>query len=188
MSPTSILTSLTYTVRNFIMVGFILSALPALAAPIPFTSSSQLISEKNGIYRSPLGFSIHAGTSGWKPAAPTVKNDFVVATYKSDVDSSALTVRIDEIKKPITLDEYSKKWLKDYPRFGFDVLTAKKVRVGKEIGYMLDFVSPENKKQLRQILFVKNKNAVTLTCRGEQVGFSKTVRQCNEIIRNFKWN
>ena len=160
----------------------------AHAAPIPFTSSSQLISEKNGIYRSPLGFSIHAGNSGWKPVPPTVKNDFVVATYKSTLDAAALTVRIDEIKKPITLDEYSKKWLKDYPRFGFDVLTAKKVRIGKEVAYMLDFVSPENKKQLRQILFVKNKNAVTLTCRGDQTGFSKTVRQCNEIIRNFQWN
>jgi hypothetical protein len=169
------------------ILSLLLAPFIALAAPIPFTSTSLLTSEKSGIYRSPLGFTIHAGNSGWQAASPTVKNDFVVATYKSTNDASALTVRVDEIKKPISLDEYSKKWLKDYPRFGFDVLTAKKVRVGSEVAYMLDFVSPENKKQLRQILFVKNKNAVTLTCRGDQTDFSKTVRSCNEIIRNFRW-
>jgi hypothetical protein len=169
------------------ILSLLLTPFIALAAPIPFTSTSRLTSEKSGIYRSPLGFTIHAGNSGWQATSPTVKNDFVVATYKSTNDASALTVRVDEIKKPISLDEYSKKWLKDYPRFGFDVLTAKKVRVGSEVAYMLDFVSPENKKQLRQILFVKNKNAVTLTCRGDQTDFSKTVRSCNEIIRNFRW-
>ena len=169
------------------ILSLLLAPFIALAAPIPFTSTSLLTSEKSGIYRSPLGFTIHAGNSGWQATSPTVKNDFVVATYKSSTDASALTVRIDEIKKPISLDEYSKKWLKDYPRFGFDVLTAKKVRVGNEVAYMLDFVSPENKKQLRQILFVKNKNAVTLTCRGDQTDISKTVRSCNEIIRNFRW-
>jgi hypothetical protein len=157
------------------------------AAPIPFTSSSKLTSEKAGIYRSPLGFTIDAADTGWVAISPAQKNDFVVTTYESPSKDAALTVRVDELKAPLSLDEYSKKWIKDYPRFGFDVLAAKKVKVGEEIAYLIDFVSAENKKQLRQVLFLKNKHAITLTCRGSQTQFKNSVRACNDIVRSMRW-
>lgn len=162
----------------------------AQAAPIPLTSTSALISRNEGLYRSPLGFSIHSSETGWKQLPPPNKNEYIVTMYESrgTTSPSALTVRVDELKKPTPLDEYSKKWLRDYPRFGFDVITAKKVRVGDNVGYMLDLLSRENKKQLRQLLFVKDKRAVTLTCRGDRDKFKSTIRDCNEIIRTFRWH
>ena len=169
------------------LLAGLLSLTSAHAAPIPLTSSSLLTSQKAGIYRSPLGFSVNAGRSGWSVVAEPVPNDYVVATYKSPNSANALTVRVDELEKPLTLEAYSKKWLKDYPRFGFSVLDSKKVKVGNDVAYMLDFVSRENKKQLRQLLFVKNQKAVTLTCRGDQTSFAQTVKSCNEIFRSFKW-
>ncbi len=167
-----------------------LNSTVALAAPIPLTSTSALISRNEGLYRSPLGFSIHASETGWKQLPPPNKNEYIVTMYENRSTStpSALTVRVDELKRPTPLEEYSKKWLRDYPRFGFDVITAKKVRVGDNVGYMLDLLSRENKKQLRQLLFVKDKRAVTLTCRGDRDKFKTTVRDCNEIIRTFRWN
>lgn len=171
----------------FILSLFIVAA---QGAPIPLTSTSALISRNDGLYRSPLGFSIHSSDTGWKQLPPPNKNEYIVTMYESlgEATPSALTVRVDELKKSTPLDEYSKKWLRDYPRFGFDVITAKKVRVGDNVGYMLDLLSRENKKQLRQLLFVKDKRAVTLTCRGERAKFKTTVRDCNDIIRTFRWH
>lgn len=177
---------------RFISALLLLASVSTFAAPIPFTSSSALISKNAGLYRSPLGFSIHSSETGWKQVPPPNKNEFIVTMYENrDPNSSApaaLTVRVDDLKKKTSLEDYSKKWLRDYPRFGFDVITAKKVRVGENVGYMLDLLSRENKKQLRQLLFVKDKQAVTLTCRGDREKFKTTVRDCNDIIRTFRWN
>ena len=173
------------------LIFLLLITTNVFAAPIPFTSTSALTSRNDGAYRSSYGFSLHSSVNGWKQVPPPNKNDYIVAMYESRdqvSNPSALTVRVDEMKSPSTLEDYSKKWLKDYPRFGFDVLTAKKVRVGENVGYLIDLLSRENKKQLRQLLFVKGKKAVTLTCRGDQDKFKSTIRDCNEIIRTFRWN
>lgn len=161
-----------------------------VAAPLPLTSSSTFISSKNGIFHSPLGFSLHLGQSNWEQVTPPQNNDYIETIYRSVDDNNiqaALTVRIDKLDAPTTLQNYSKKWMKDYPRFGFEILAAKNVRVGNNVGFMLDLVNHENAKQLRQLLFVKNKNAVTLTCRDDKKSFTKTLKTCNEIVRTFQW-
>lgn len=169
------------------LIIFIFATHFGQAAPIPLTTTSTLTNLKEGLYHSPHGFSIHSGNSGWSALANHIKNDFVAVTYQSPKDSAALTVRVDTLNTPMTIDAYSKKWIKDYPRFGFDILDSKKVRVGQETAHLIDFVSRENQKQLRQILLVKDKKAVTLTCRGTPNTFSATVKSCNEIFRSFKW-
>lgn len=161
-----------------------------LAAPMPLTSSSVFISSKKGLFHSPLGFSIHSANTDWVQMPPPKGNSYIETIYRAGTDDhiqAALTVRTDKMTKAQSLDAYAKKWMKDYPRFGFDVLAAKKVKVGEEVGFLLDLVSRDNSKQLRQILFVKNKNAVTLTCRDDQKSFSQTLKSCNEIIRTFRW-
>jgi hypothetical protein len=162
----------------------------AHAAPIPLTSSSLFISGKKGLFQSPLGFSIHLGATDWAQVPAPANNAYIEAVYRRNDDSAtqaALTVRVDAITKPTDLDKYSAKWMKDYPRFGFEVITSKKVKVGNETGFLLDLVNRESAKQLRQVLFVKNKNAVTLTCRDDIKSFSQTLAACNDIIRTFTW-
>jgi hypothetical protein len=167
-----------------------MSSLPVEAAPIPLTSSSLYISAKPGLFQSPIGFSINSGSTNWVQVMSPKNNEFIEATYHSPGDENvqaALTMRHEKLSKPEELDSYSKKWMKDYPRFGFDVLAAKKVRVKNEVGFMLDLVNRENSKQLRQLIFVKNSNVVTLTCRDDAQNFLKTLKSCNEIIRTFRW-
>jgi hypothetical protein len=173
------------------LIGFTLGLFKTVhSAPIPLTSSSIFISGKNGLFQSPLGFSLHLGQTDWIQVPKPANNSYIETVYRSGHDQNiqaALTVRVDKLKSNTDLDSYSQKWMKDYPRFGFNVLTAKKVRVGDEAGFMLDLVNRDNTKQLRQILFLKNRAAVTLTCRDDVKNFSKTLKSCNEIIRTFHW-
>jgi hypothetical protein len=162
----------------------------SLAAPIPLTSSSLFISSKKGLFRSPLGFSIDLANTEWVQIPTPKNNTYIETVYRASDDSgsqAALTVRIDSSEKKVDLSEYAQKWLKDYPRFGFDVITSKKVRVGNEIAFLLDLVGRDNAKQLRQVLFAKGKNVVTLTCRDDIKTFSKSLKSCNEIIRSLRW-
>lgn len=178
----------TKSISIIIFSGF---ASLAFAAPIPLTGSSMLLNEKPGIYRSPLGFHIDAARTGWKQFQPNEENKFLATVYRSEEADNgvqaALTVRVDSIDKNEDLDVYTKKWMKDYPRLGFNILASKKVRVGNQVGFLIDLINRDNNIQLRQLLFVKNENVVNLTCRDHYKQFNDTLKSCNEIFRTFTW-
>ncbi len=164
----------------------------ASAAPIPATSTSALIHAPAGIFRSPLGFSLHSGPTTWVQAAPPQQMQQLATLYKSPILNkgvqAALTVRVDQLKEDSTLKTYVKTWMKDYSRFGFDVLAAKPIRVEGQNGFLLDVLNRDAAKQLRQVVFLKDRVAVILTCRDHRDNFEKSLGSCNDIIRTFKWN
>lgn len=174
------------------MLLLILSlSLNAWSAPAPATSTSALTHQPPGVFRSPLGFSIHAGISSWVQATPPEHMQQLATLYKSPILNkgvqAALTVRVDQLKTTSTLKTYVKTWMKDYSRFGFDVLAAKPVRVEGQNGFLLDVINRDAAKQLRQVVFLKDRVAVILTCRDHRESFEKSVGACNDIIRTFKW-
>lgn len=163
----------------------------AMAAPFPGTTTSSLVSQKPGLFYSTKGFSLNAAQTAWIQTAPPKHIPSLVTVYRSPLVNSAqqpaLTVRVDDLHKPQGLRTYVKRWMKDYPRFGFEVLTAKPVRLGTNQAFLLDIISRETQKQLRQVVLVKDKTAVIMTCRDSRETFSKTVQDCNEIMKTFEW-
>lgn len=100
---------------------------------------------------------------------------------------ATLTVRVDHLDRDTTLDRYIAKWMKEYPRYGFDVLGSKPFMQSKNKGYVLDLVNRTQGKQLRQVVFLKQKDAVILTCRDNVSTFQTSLRACNDIIKTFTW-
>ncbi len=162
------------------------------AAPMPGTSSSAVIAEKPGLFYSPKGFHLDSSKTVWEQRQPPTDIPSLVTIYTSPHEvangqQAALTVRVDDLSRTFTLKSYVKKWMQDYSRFGFDVLSAKPIRVNSQAAFLLDIVSPETAKQMRQVLFIRQKTAVVLTCRDDKDTFAKTVSICNDIIRTFTW-
>lgn len=161
------------------------------AAPIPGTSSSPLVSAQPGLFLSPKGFRLNSAQTAWIQSAPPKHIPSLVTVYRSPIPANgqqpALTVRVDDLRTNQTLKIYVKKWMKDYSRFGFEVLTAKPIKIKDSQAFLLDIVSRETHKQLRQVVFLRDKTAVTLTCRDGRDSFAKTVQDCNEIVKTFEW-
>ncbi|RME17522.1 MAG: hypothetical protein D6797_02360 [Bdellovibrio sp.] len=67
------------------------------------------------------------------------------------------------------------------------ILGTQKVTVNHQNAFLLDLLSHDRKRQIRQILFKKKKKVVLLTCRDRREFFLETVKDCNKIIRSFKW-
>lgn len=110
-----------------------------------------------------------------------------LASAKSAGVPASLTVRVDDLDKQVALEKYIQKWMKEYPRYGFDVLGSKPFAQNKLNGYVLDIVNREQQKQLRQVIFVKDKRAAILTCRDRVASFQTSLKACNEIIKTFTW-
>src|SRR4051794_14150044 len=97
------------------------------AAPHPGTATSTLVSPQLGLFRSPLGFQLDSGQSGWAQSEAPSDNHFIATVYKAPGKTSkgepgTLTVRTDKLAKDIPLDKYVQRWMKEYPKYGFDVL------------------------------------------------------------------
>jgi hypothetical protein len=172
----------------------VLLAGSAEAAPHPGTATSSLVSPQLGIYRSPLGFKVGSGTSGWAQAEPPKDNKFIATMYKAPMDpknpqaeAGSLTVRIDQLDREMALEKYVQRWMKEYPKYGFDVLGSTAFAQNKQKGYVLDLINRDSGRQLRQVVFVKKQAAVILTCRDQVAKFKDALKSCNQIIRTFEW-
>lgn len=165
-------------------------SLPAGASPAP--AMTTLLNQKPGLFLSSKGFRLDASDTGWSLSAAPKNMPSLVTIYKAPAVhygfQPALTVRVDHLPETQTLGQYVKQWMKDYSRFGFDVLKAKPVQVHHQVAFLIDIVARQSEKQLRQVIFLKDKTAVILTCRDHQSVFSQTVKACNQIIRSFEWN
>lgn len=174
------------------LVALLLTPSLILAAPAPLTSSSKARSLLQGLYRSAEGFALSSKETNWIADFPSDKDANLEVIYRAPPSAqsglgAALTVRIDRQEKPLRLKPYVKSWLKDYPKFGFEVLGSKRFRHKNEWGYVIDLIAPAQKKQLRQVVFVRDQRAVILSCRDDQDRFRESLKSCNQIIRSFAW-
>jgi hypothetical protein len=164
----------------------------AHAAPIPATSTSLLVNEKPGLYRSAKGFTVNAGKTEWVLSEAPTEIPSVVTIYKSPEFhrglQPVLTVRVDELEHNADLKSYMRSSMKDYTLMGFHVLKAKPLKVNSQLAFLIDLDETKAEKRLRQIVFVKNQTAVVMTCRDRPETFEKTVLKCNEIFKSFEWN
>jgi hypothetical protein len=194
------------TTFAFAMLGLLVPA-SSQAAPMPATASSKLVSPQLGLYRSPNGFTVSAGDSGWIQLEAPRDSKFIATLYKSPTvaeiakvakngkapigmhkgHSATLTVRVDNLSKEMPLDKYIQKWMKEYPKYGFDVLSSKGFSQNKQRGYVMDLINRDNQRQLRQVVFLKKQQAVILTCRDNVATFKTSLKGCNNIIRTFAW-
>jgi len=161
----------------------------ASAAPLPGVATA--LTQKSGSFYSSRGFRLDSGSTAWVQTEPPKHIPSLVAIYQAPLpvegQQPALTVRVDKLARPLSLKGYVKKWMQDYTRFGFDVLTAKPIQIGTNSAFLLDILSRETQKQLRQVVFLRERTAVTLTCRDSKSSFESTVKDCNQIIKTFSW-
>lgn len=161
----------------------------AFAAPIPGAGSK--IKPQLGLYKSPQGFEIETAGTDWIQTAPPKNTRYIATMFRSPVIKNnmraTLTVRVDQLEKSMELNQYVKRWTKEYPKFGFDVKGSKKFAINGQNGYVVDLVNTSKKRQLRQVIFMKDKRAVLLTCRDHVDSFKTALNECNKMIKTFKW-
>ena len=169
----------------------LLSAQVAWGSPHPATSTSVLTNPEAGHYFQNQGFRLKSLGTDWLPTPQdeASASESVRFTPKGQIDSTAsLSVRSDTLTKQSSLEAYAKKWMRDYPSYGFEVLGAKSFAVGGSPGLVVDMIQRSKNKQLRQVILQKGAHIAILTCLDNQASFQKTLVSCNQLVKNFEWN
>lgn len=157
------------------------------AAPHPGMGSSLLVAPEKGFFWKRYGFQLQTGLSGWQLAPPSDDEANRIRYVRPDTDIASLAVQIENLKTELTLESYAKKWMRDYVSYGFDVLGTQAFTQNNAKGLVVDLIHKKSDQQLRQILFLKNKKVVILTCRDHKKSFQQTLVGCNQISKSFEW-
>lgn len=175
---------------QFLLLFYAISiAVSPIAKASPFPAMTTLSAKPKGFFQSELGFSVDSSLTNWTygPTGSHVLTQFR-APATSDGVQPALTVRADRLRDAEGLKGYLKSWLKDYERFGFDVIAKRPIKIAGQAGILFDLINRDAERQLRQVVFIRGQLAVTLTCRDHRKTFDASVKACNSIIRTFRWN
>ena len=164
------------------------SALIAVAAPHPATSTSALTAPEKGLYFLHKGFSLKTEGTTWVPVANVdTLLDTVRFAPREMAKGGSLSIRTDKVSKEATLDLYTRKWMRDYPNYGFEVLATKKFSLNGSPALLVDMLSRSKNKQIRQVVLKNNDRVAIMTCLDDKESFSKSLVQCNQIMKSFAW-
>ena len=163
----------------------------AFAAPHPATSTSTLMDPQYGHFFQSQGFLLKTAGTDWLPTPQNEDSlfDAVRFTPKGKVDSTAsISVRTDTLSKQNNLETYAKKWMRDYPSYGFEVLGAKSFAIADGPGLVVDMIQKNRNQQIRQVILQKDRRVAILTCLDNRRDFQKTLAACNQLVKNFEWS
>ena len=170
---------------SFLIAGLLAVSSVGLASPIPGATT---VKPSLGVFKSPVGFEISAAASSWKMSAIPKSNSFIVGVFTPTQKSNAsLTLRLDKLGKDTSLQSYTQRWQKEYPKYGFDILGSKSFEQNGMLGHAIDLIQRDTRKEIRQVVFLKDKKAIVMTCKDEESNFRNTLKDCNQIMRSFKW-
>lgn len=140
-----------------------------------------------------LKFSISEKGTNWEPSAPPSDSASIKLLYRgparADNVQPSLTVRIETMdKSEKDFKDYFRRWLKEYPKFGYNVLGHKAFILDGRQAYVVDLTSATSGKQARQILAEKDREIVLITCLDDKSEFLSSLPACNKMIKSFSWN
>lgn len=161
-----------------------------VAAPYPATSSSALTNPDHGLYFLHKGFTLKTEGTNWIPAAnsESLLDTIQFSSKEKNNKEGRLSIRTDKIPKNASLDLYARKWMRDYPSYGFEVLSAKNFTLNGSPAFVVDMLSRAKNKQIRQLILKNDDRVAIMICVDNRDIFSKSLQNCNRIMKSFTWN
>lgn len=162
----------------------------AFAAPFPATSSSVLTDPAKNSFFHGFGFRLNTTEPSWT-AVPSIGEsvfDSVRFEPKNPAAGDAtVSIRMDRIPEKSNLETYAKKWMREYPTYGFEVLGTKNLNLGGGRALLVDLLQKSKNRQLRQVIMQNKDRVAILTCLDQKEKFNDTLQTCNRLIRGFEW-
>ena len=166
---------------------FFLGISGALASPFPATGTSEFVNPQKPYLFHRKGFEINPQLLPWQSQALKNKNSELSVLFSDPHSGGKIQVQTETMTGSYSIESYSKKWLKDYQAYGFELLGAKPFVENKAKGYLVDLFFRKDRVQQRQAIFIKNNEVVTISCLDQESHFSVTLNHCNQILKSFHW-
>jgi len=178
--------------KSIFLVLIILLSLDLSAAPMPTAGSSILNSPQWSSAFSQMGFSLKNISTEWvflnNSNDKTTFNQELSLGLKTLSETARLNLKIETPKNKTSVENYVKKFLRDYNQYGFELLSSKTMILNNSNVVVVDLMQKNKATQSRQI-FLSNKDKIlTATCIDKTEYFQMTSTLCNQLLNNLNWN
>jgi hypothetical protein len=160
------------------------------AAPAPAMATSRMVSLKDSFYSLSHGFKVSIPDESWQLLNPKQGHSLVegeVQLKSLRQKDRKLTLKLDRTQRPLTLEAYVKRWMRDYSAYGFEILGSKAFQQQHNKGLVVDLVHREKQKKIRQIVFLQDQRVLMLTFSDAQAQFDQGLNEFNDIVKTFAW-
>ena len=143
------------------------------------------------IFQEPAGdFSFKTELAGWQLIPSAMSENGKVFVVKKSASTgqlvTVLSLRRDESKYS-SAKAYAERWLRDYPKFGFELIFARSRNVEKADGYEMELKANETDKTIHQLIIQKNKKAFVFTCSDQTDRFKETLEGCEKVFSSLRF-
>jgi hypothetical protein len=98
-----------------------------------------------------------------------------------------LTLRIDKGDTE-SAKKYSTKWLKEFPKFGYELQSSSEAKYGSLEGYDMELLSTISDRHVRQFVVARPKEMWVFTCSADSKHFNEAWQACVKILNTAKIN
>ena len=113
---------------------------------------------------------------------------FVARAPRVDADTQAtLTMRVDKGTWP-SAQRYADKWLKEYPKFGYEYSMSKKMKYGQLDGIEIELASTSSNRKIRQFIVHRPEEMWVFTCTSDKKYFNANWSACERILKTAHTN
>lgn len=177
---------------HFFLVLFLNSV---FAAPHPGVGSSVLQQPDQGSLFSMFGFKNPALNKKWKLSpqqmgSESIQLDFVSSNLHAQESTTAISFKLEKISEKTHLNQLTRKYLKDYNSYGFNVKNVDPVTVPTKSNIevlKLNTVHKANSSASIQYLIRKSDQLIVMTCIGSFENHDSTTSECKTLFDNMIW-
>lgn len=96
-----------------------------------------------------------------------------------------LTMRVDEGTWR-SAKHYAEKWLKEFPKFGYELQMSREAGFGTLRGYEIELTSTVSDRRIRQFIVHRPSEIWIFTCSANMKYFDETWKSCEKILKTAK--
>lgn len=180
------------TISICALMIFLVQSLTAFATPYPGMGTSVLVDPQLGLFLTSRGYQVKTEGTQWIAVADPEQSLLESVHYQLKIadnktSSASLALKIDEMGSAQKLDQYAKKWIKEYSQFGFEILGSQNTQISGQNSLVIDLIQKNQTQQIRQVLIQNKQKIAIFTCRDQKAEFTKTLPACNQVMRSFRW-
>ncbi|MDZ4677772.1 MAG: hypothetical protein SGI74_09715 [Oligoflexia bacterium] len=97
-----------------------------------------------------------------------------------------LTWRVDKGEWD-SAKKYSSKWLKEFPKFGYELQTSGDAKYGALNGFDMELLSTISDRRIRQFVVARAKEMWVFTCSADTKHFNEAWDACRKILNTSKF-
>lgn len=180
------------TARWLLILFMTVSTGAALAAPHPATGSSLLTDPAKGLFAHGFGFRLHDLADTWIPVpvlteSPLESLRFEPKLAQGEKSDAAISIHFEKMDRKQSLESYARKWIREYPNYGFEMLGTKGVLIRGQKALLVDLTQNNKNRQIRQTVLQDQDRVMIVTCLDRKDQFQQTLSACNRLLRGLEW-